>query len=44
MGDKKKGCNLRSERDELNNLIEQRTKYLNIPQEKMEEVCFEFKF
>ena len=29
---------LRTERDQLNNLIEQRTKYLKVPSEKMEEV------
>jgi len=34
----KKRQNRRTERDELNTLIEQRTKYLEIPSEKMEEV------
>ena len=29
---------MRTERDQLNNLIEQRTKYLKVPSEKMEEV------
>jgi len=35
---------MRTERDQLNNLIEQRTKYLKVPSEKMEEVryCNEF--
>ncbi|CAG5112983.1 Oidioi.mRNA.OKI2018_I69.chr2.g7137.t1.cds [Oikopleura dioica] len=31
---------LRTERDQLNNLIEQRTKYLKVPSEKMEEATY----
>jgi hypothetical protein len=31
---------MRTERDQLNNLIEQRTKYLKVPSEKMEEVRY----
>ena len=35
---------MRTERDQLNNLIEQRTKYLKVPSEKMEEVRYFEKF
>merc|ERR1712003_388045 len=36
----KKHRNVNTERDELNSLIEQRTKYLQIPSEKMEEATY----